>query len=70
MTFSMLDESILKELDHFNFKGNEISVIMNKLNNTKIKNLFLSFLIENRGKVINLVLVLKELKKVVAKDHI
>ncbi len=59
---SILDESILKELDHFNFRGNEISMIMNKLYNNKLKNSFLSFLIENRGKVITIPIIFKKLK--------
>ena len=60
---SILDESILKELDHFNFIGNEISMVMSKLYNNKIKNSFLSFLIENRGKVMTIPIVFKEISR-------
>lgn len=60
---SILDESILKELDHFNFRGNEISMVMSKLYNNKIKNSFLSFLIENRGKVMTIPIVFKEISR-------
>lgn len=59
---SVLEESILKELDHFNFRGNEISIIMSRLYNNEIKNIFLSFLIENRGKVMTVPIIVSELR--------
>lgn len=63
---SIIDESILKELDHFNFRGNEISMIMNRLNDSLMKNRFLSFLIENRGKVLTIPVIFKELSEISA----
>ena len=60
---SILDESILKELDHFNFRGNEISMVMKRLCDNKVKNSFLSFLIENRGRVMDIPIIFKELTR-------
>lgn len=60
---SILDESILKELDHFNFRGNEISMVMKRLCDNKVKNSFLSFLIENRGRVMTIPIIFKELNR-------
>lgn len=60
---SNLDNSILKELDHQNFRADIISIVMNKLNNNEIKNKFLSYMIENRNVVITLKDLFCELKE-------
>ena len=60
---TVLEESILKELNHFNFRGNEISMIMSRLYNNEIKNMFLSFLIENRRKMITISMIFSKLRK-------
>jgi hypothetical protein len=59
---SNLDNSILKELDHQNFKADTISIVMNKLDNDDKKNDFLSFMIENRNVIITLTDLFNELK--------
>lgn len=48
-----LEESILKELDRQNIKGNLISIIMKKLDTFDKKNEFLSFMVDNRNILLN-----------------
>lgn len=59
---SNLQNSILKELDQQNFKGDVISLVMDKLNTEDKQNKFLTFMIENRNVVISLKDLFSEVK--------
>ncbi len=56
---TMLELSILKELDKKNFKYYEISIIMNKVKNKKLKVKLLDYLINNRFEVITVPMIIK-----------
>lgn len=51
---TVLDKSILKELDSQNFKSNVISMIMNNLDTEYKKEEFLSFMMKNRNELLSL----------------
>lgn len=51
---TVLDKSILKELDSQNFKSNVISMIMNNLDTEYKKEEFLYFMMKNRNELLSL----------------
>lgn len=51
---TVLDKSILKELDSQNFKSDVISMIMDNLDTEYKKEEFLSFMMKNRNELLSL----------------
>lgn len=49
---SEIDKSLLKEFDHHNVRADVISKIMNQLNTTNNKSIFLSYLSDNHNLLI------------------
>lgn len=62
---SNLECSILKELDRQNIKSDIISMVMNKLNTDDKKNIFLSYMIDNRNVLITQKELFTELKIII-----
>lgn len=59
-----MEQSILKELDRQNFRANIISTVMKHLDTNDKKSMFLSFLIENRGTILEVDTLLNKLKEI------
>lgn len=59
---SNLESSILKELDKQNYKADIIALVMERLDTEEKKNIFLSFMIENRNVILSLSDLFSELK--------
>ena len=68
---TVLDKSILKELDSQNFKSNVISMIMNNLDTEYKKEEFLSFMMKNRNELLSLGKLLYQVDRInsVEKDE-
>lgn len=62
---SNLECSILKELDRQNIKSDIISMVMNKLDTDDKKNIFLSYMIDNRNVLITQKELFTELKIII-----
>ena len=58
---TVLDKSILKELDSQNFKADVISMIMDILDTEYKKEEFLSFMMKNRNELLSLKDIFSEL---------
>lgn len=61
---TVLDKSILKELDSQNFKSNVISMIMNNLDTEYKKEEFLSFMMKNRNELLSLGKLLYQIDRI------
>ncbi len=65
---SNLENSILKELDKQNYKADIIALVMERLDTEEKKNIFLSFMIENRNVILSLSDLFNELKLIASAE--